>query len=70
LSAPSVGRGPPVDGWFGPFALYNLEDGVAWAEARLRPARSSLQNLPSNQDAPTKARRTAMEVGLEEGGAS
>jgi hypothetical protein len=62
LSAPSVGRGPPVDGWFGPFALYNLEDGVAWAEARLRPERSSLQPLSSKQDTAAKTGRAVMEA--------
>jgi hypothetical protein len=42
LSAPSVGQGPPVDGWFGPFALYNLATAISWAESRLRSKRSSL----------------------------
>jgi hypothetical protein len=42
LCAPAINRGPPVAGWFGIFALYNLEDGIAWAEARLRPERAAL----------------------------
>jgi hypothetical protein len=43
LCAPSVDQGPPVDAWFGPRCLYDLEVGVAWAEALLRSERSALQ---------------------------
>ncbi len=70
MAAPAVNQGPPVDSWWGRRPLYDIGAGVAWAESLLRSERSSLQNLPSNQDTPTKALRTAMDVGLEEGGAS
>jgi hypothetical protein len=53
LCAPAVNKGPPIAGWFGPFALYDLDPGIAWAESRLRPARSAPQPQPSNQDAVT-----------------
>jgi hypothetical protein len=38
LCAPSIGQGPPVCAWWGNRPLYNLDDAVAWAESRLRPA--------------------------------
>jgi hypothetical protein len=36
LCAPSIGQGPPACAWWGNRPLYDLEDGIAWAEARLR----------------------------------
>jgi hypothetical protein len=70
MAAPSVNQGPPVDAWLGRRPLYELAPCIAWAESLLRSERSSLQPQSPKQDAPTKARRTAMEVGLEEDGAS
>jgi hypothetical protein len=52
MCAPSVDQGPPVDCWWGPRALYDLEASIAWAESLLRSERSSLQT-PSNQEAIT-----------------
>jgi hypothetical protein len=48
LCAPSVGKGPPVDGWFGPRPLYDEDQGIAWAEALLRSERSALQTQPDH----------------------
>ena len=50
MCAPAVNQGPPVDAWWGPRALYDLDAAITWAELVLRSERSSLQNLPSNQD--------------------
>jgi len=36
LCCPAVGQGPPVAAWWGNRPLYNPDDGIAWAEARLR----------------------------------
>lgn len=63
LCAPSVNQGPPIAGWWGPRPLYELDNGIAWAESLLRCERSSLQNLPSNQDATAKTPGAAMEAG-------
>jgi hypothetical protein len=60
LCAPSVNQGPPTSGWWGPRPLYDLDAGIAWAEALLRPKRSALQIPRSNQDTPTS--RSAMEA--------
>lgn len=42
MCAPSRGDGPPVDGWWGPYPLYDLDAGIAWAEGRLRPERETV----------------------------
>jgi hypothetical protein len=63
MCAPAQNLGPPVDGWWGRRPLYDLDPGVAWAEALIRSERSVLQPLPSNQDAPAKTPRAAMEAG-------
>ena len=39
LCAPSIDQGPPVDAWIGNRPLYDPEAVLAWAEARLSPAR-------------------------------
>jgi hypothetical protein len=36
LCAPSIGQGPPVAAWWGKRPLYNPDEGVEWAETRLR----------------------------------
>jgi hypothetical protein len=43
MCAPSVNQGPPVDSWWGPRALYDLERAIAWAEGLLRSHPSALQ---------------------------
>jgi hypothetical protein len=48
LCAPSINQGPPVDAWWGPRPLYDLDQGIAWAEACLRSHRSSLQALTTD----------------------
>jgi hypothetical protein len=39
LCAPTVNEGPPVVGWWGNRPLYDPDEGVAWAEARLKAVR-------------------------------
>jgi hypothetical protein len=41
LCSPSVGAGPPPCARWGRRPLYDLDDAVAWAEARLRPVRNT-----------------------------
>jgi hypothetical protein len=41
LCAPSIGQGPPACAWWGNRPLYDLEDAIAWAEARLRQVQHS-----------------------------
>ena len=53
MCAPSVNQGPPVDSWWGPRPLYDLDRGVAWAEALLRPEPSALQTPQSDGEAIT-----------------
>ena len=38
LCAPANGEGPRVTAYWGKRPLYELDDGLAWAETRLRPA--------------------------------
>jgi hypothetical protein len=38
LCQPSIGQGPPVSAYWGKRPLYDLDQGVEWAEGRLRPA--------------------------------
>jgi hypothetical protein len=47
LCSPSVGQGPPVDSWWGPRPLYDIDQGIAWAEALLRSYPSALQTKAS-----------------------
>jgi hypothetical protein len=49
MCAPSAKQGPPVDSWWGPRPLYDLDQGIAWAEALLRPEPSALQPTPSRE---------------------
>ena len=56
VCAPSVNLGPPVDVWFGRRPLYDIYQGIAWAESLLRSERSSLQ------DTTAKTGRAAMEA--------
>ena len=44
ICAPAVGQGPPVAGCWGRRPLYTEDEGVAWAEARLRPTRRTGAN--------------------------
>lgn len=37
--APAINKGPPISAWSGKRPLYTLEDGIAWAESRLRLVR-------------------------------
>jgi hypothetical protein len=39
ICAPAIGQGPPVAAWWGRRPLYDADDGVAWAEGRLRAER-------------------------------
>src|ERR1700678_474995 len=39
LCMPTVNHGTPVAGWWGSRPLYDPDEGVAWAEARLRSTR-------------------------------
>lgn len=39
LCLPSRNTGPPVAKWWGKSPLYRLEDALAWAESKCRPAR-------------------------------
>jgi hypothetical protein len=41
LCAPAISQGPPVAAWWGNRPLYDEDEGIAWAEARLRPTRSA-----------------------------
>jgi hypothetical protein len=41
LCAPAIGQGPPACAWWGNRPLYDLEDAIAWAEARLRQVQHS-----------------------------
>jgi hypothetical protein len=41
LCQPSIGEGPPVAAYWGKRPLYDLAQGVAWAEGRLRPAEAT-----------------------------
>jgi hypothetical protein len=43
LCMPSSDQGPPVAAWWGNRPLYEPAAGLAWAEARERPARDSEQ---------------------------
>jgi hypothetical protein len=43
MCAPSIGQGPPVNSWWGPRPLYDLDEAIAWAEALLKAHRSALQ---------------------------
>jgi hypothetical protein len=36
ICAPAIGQGPPIAAYWGSRALYDLNDAIAWAEARLR----------------------------------
>jgi hypothetical protein len=38
ICAPAIGQGPPVAAWWGNRPLYDEDEAIAWAEARLRPA--------------------------------
>jgi hypothetical protein len=40
ICSPAIGQGPPVAAYWGKRPLYDPDQGVAWAEARLRPATS------------------------------
>jgi hypothetical protein len=51
MCAPAQNLGPPVDVWFGRRPLYDIDAGILWAESLLRSGRSSLENLPSSQNA-------------------
>jgi hypothetical protein len=55
LCAPAVGEGPPVAVWWGNRPLYDVDAGIAWAEARTRPVRQG--------DAPGVRRVAAAEAG-------
>jgi hypothetical protein len=39
MCAPSVATGPPVAAWWGNRPLYDPDQGLAWAEARVRSSR-------------------------------
>jgi hypothetical protein len=39
LCMPTVNRGPPIVGWWGRRPLYDPDEALAWAEARLLPKR-------------------------------
>jgi hypothetical protein len=39
ICAPAIGQGPPVAAWWGNRPLYDEDEAVAWAEARLRQDR-------------------------------
>jgi hypothetical protein len=41
LCMATVNEGPPVAGWWGSRPLYDPDEGVAWAEARLKAPRRS-----------------------------
>jgi hypothetical protein len=41
LCAPAIGEGPPVTAWWGNRPLYDEDEGVAWAEARVREANTA-----------------------------
>jgi hypothetical protein len=36
LCAPSIHQGPPVAAWWGRRPLYNFDEGIEWAEQRLK----------------------------------
>jgi hypothetical protein len=38
LCMPTVNEGPPVAAWWGRRPLYDPDEALAWAEARMRPA--------------------------------
>jgi hypothetical protein len=40
LCAPAIGAGPPVFAWWGKRPIYDFNEGLAWAENRLRPTRA------------------------------
>jgi len=52
LCMPRVNEGPPVAAWWGRRPLYDPADALAWAEARIRPARScaSQQELAATHE--------------------
>jgi hypothetical protein len=41
ICAPAVGDGPPIDSWWGARPLYDPDQGLVWAESRLRRSSSS-----------------------------
>jgi hypothetical protein len=52
LCSPLVNKGPPVDSWWGQRPLYDLDQGIAWAEALLRSHRSALpMSKPTHEQA-------------------
>ena len=54
LCAPSIGQGPPVAAWWGNRPLYDPDEGVAWAEGRLRhvqPANTDIKEEAAEQEA-------------------
>lgn len=61
LCMPSCGDGPPVAYWWGRRPIYHLDEGLAWARARARPARIS---------GPIEAVLNAGEFGTESGDAT
>jgi hypothetical protein len=46
LCAPSVHHGPPVAAWWGRRPLYDFDEGIEWAEQRLK-AHPTLDHLPA-----------------------
>jgi hypothetical protein len=62
MCAPSVNQGPPIDSWWGPRPLYDLDQGIAWAEALLQSKPSALQTPQTDQKAQPEQRKAAREA--------
>jgi hypothetical protein len=51
LAAPAIGEGPPVNAWWNRRPLYDEDEGVAWAEARLSSTRRLRSTTPDTETA-------------------
>jgi hypothetical protein len=45
LCMPTINQGPPVAGWWGRRPLYDPDEGLAWAEARIKVGRTRERRL-------------------------
>lgn len=42
LTSPKIGKGPPIDGFFGNLPVFNPEQVLSWYRSRITPQRSTL----------------------------
>jgi hypothetical protein len=70
--APAVGKGPPVAAWWGRRPIYDFDEALAWAQARLRSTRQNRvpdgTNAERTMDGTPRSLTPAIEQKLVEAG--